>query len=227
MIILDEKKREVYIYDMIGPSWLGLDSGDALVEALNKLGPGDVSIRINSPGGDVFEGFAMYNALKRHDGVVTTHNDALVASAATFPFLAGSVRKVAKLSSVMIHEASTFVAGRADDLMKAADLLEKINLQLAELYSEVSGKSVEDILQMMKEETWMDPKQAKEMKFAYEEEKGPEVNNRIVPQGMYKHTPENYLKPAMRLSAVKQRDESDRIRKLKIKSLTGIDFGVE
>ena len=77
MIMVDSKKREVYLYDMIGPSWLGLDAADTLVEALKTLGPGDISVRINSPGGDVFEGYAMYTQLTQHDGQVTTYNDGL------------------------------------------------------------------------------------------------------------------------------------------------------
>lgn len=229
MIMVDERKREIYVYDMIGPSWMGMDAGSTMVEALALLGDGPVSVRLNSPGGDVFEGYAMYNAIKRHNGEVTTHNDGLVASAATFPFLAGNVRKVSKLSQTMIHEASTIVAGMADDLMEAADRLIAINQQLAELYADVSGKSVDEILAMMKDETWMDAAQSEAMKFATVDEKTVARNTAIVPQGLYKHTPEAYLKPESRLAVAKSRtvDPSDKLRKERIFQLTGVDLRVE
>lgn len=231
MIMVNDKTRELFVYDMIGPSWLGMDAGDTMVEALAMLGSGPVSVRLNSPGGDVFEGFAMYNALERHDGEVTTYNDGLVASAATFPFLAGKKRVVGKLSQTMIHEASTFTRGTGDDLRKAADLLDKINSQLADLYAEVSGKDKDEILAMMKKETWMDSAEATAMKFATSDDQpATTADTRIVPAGMYRNTPEAYLKPQIRLQAVKQRpipDKFDAERKRKILDLTGIDLRVE
>lgn len=226
MIMVDSKKREVYLYDMIGPSWLGLDAADTLVEALKTLGPGDISVRINSPGGDVFEGYAMYTQLTQHDGQVTTYNDGLVASAATFPFLAGAVRKVSPLSMTMIHEASTFVGGNADALLKAADLLDKINKQLGELYASISGETLEAVLQMMAEETWLVPEDAKRMKFATEDAGPTAVDKQIVPKNFYRKTPANYLKPESKLIVAKQRPEKDE-RKEKLYRLTGVDLRVQ
>ncbi len=131
--------------------------------------------------------------------------------------------------------ASIFVlygdCGTGDDLRKAADLLDKINSQLADLYAEVSGKDKNEILAMMKEEKWMDAAEATAMKFATSDDQ-PETtaNTRIVPAGMYRNTPENYLKPIVRLQAVKQRpvpDKFDAERKRKILDLTGIDLRVK
>jgi len=233
MIMLNEEKREVYIYDMIGPAFFGMDSGDALVEALNTLGPGPLSVRINSPGGDVFQGYAMFNALERHDGTVTTHNDGLVASAATFPYLAGSVRKAGKLSQVMIHEASTVAVGNAADLEKAAGLLRDINDQLADLYAGVSGKDKGEILDLMAAETWMNTATATEFGFVTGEdttkpEKEPDL--RIVPKDMYRNTPAAYLKPEILVKAIKHRplpDPYDAERKQRIFDLTGVDLRVK
>lgn len=227
MIMVNSDKREIFLYDMIGPSWMGFDAADTLVEALGMLGPGDISVRINSPGGDVFEGYAMYTNLKRHVGKVSTYNDGLVASAATFPFLAGQDRYVSPLSQTMIHEASTFVGGNASDLLRAADLLEKINVQLAELYSEVSGKDVNDVLQLMADETWLGPKDAKELKFATGDQGTLANDCRIVPQNMYRKTPAAYLKPQSKLVAAHGRSESKADeRKEKILRLTGVDLRV-
>lgn len=229
MIKVNQATREIFLYDMIGPEWMGADSSSTLAEALSLLGAGDISLRINSPGGDVFEGYAMYSQLTRHNGKVTTYNDGLVASAATYPFLAGEERYVSQMSMIMIHEASTFVGGNAADLLKAADLLDKINEQMAEFYASKSNRDVETIKQQMTDETWIKPDEAKEMGFATGDGASVQAETRIVPRGLYKHTPASYLKPESRLALqkVQAKSAADEERKEKLFRLTGVDLRVK
>jgi len=228
MLMVNQDSREIFIYDEIGPSWFGMDSADDLVRALTLLGEGPISVRINSPGGSVFEGYGMYNNLKRHKGKVTTYNDGLAASAASVVFLAGEERVMTSLSMVMIHEASTIVWGNADDLLKTADLLDKINSQLADVYAEISGVDKAEILQMMEDETWLDLDTSKALKFATGSGNGPEVPKNIVPKNRYKHTPQSYLKPDSMLKMVKNRKDAEKeTRYEKLFRLTGIDLRVK
>jgi ATP-dependent Clp protease protease subunit len=226
MLMVNEGTRELFIYDDIGPSWAGMVSGDDVIRALALLGSGPVNVRINSPGGSVFDGYAIYNSLKRHDGKVTTYNDGLAASAASIVFLAGEERLASSLSMVMIHEAATIAFGNAEDFVQVADLLKKINEQVAEVYAEVSGKSKEEVLGMMNKETWLDYQESKSLSFVTNSSTAPEVEKKIVPQNRYKHTPQAYLKPDQILTMVKNRPDQEK-RYEKLFALTGVDLRVK
>jgi ATP-dependent protease ClpP protease subunit len=229
--MVNTDSREVFIYDEIGPSWMGMDSAEDMVRALAMLGAGPVSVRINSPGGDVFAGYAMYNSLRKHNGKVTTYNDGLAASAASVVLLAGEERVGSALSQVMIHEASTIAFGNADDFLKVADLLKNINGQLADLYATVSGASKDDVLAMMADETWLPMDSAMAMKFYTkkdDDESYQGVNRQIVPKGMYKHAPEAFLKPEQMLKLVKNRPDAEKEKRYeKLFNLTGVDLRVK
>ena len=228
MLMVNQDTREIFIYDEIGPAWLGMDSADDVVRALAILKDGPVNVRINSPGGSVFEGYGIYNNLRKHKGKVTTYNDGLAASAASIVFLAGEERIASSLSMVMIHEAATIAFGNADDFLKVADLLEQINGQLAQVYANVSGVDKAEILQMMADETWLDFDSSLAMKFATGKEEDRKVESKIVPKGMYKNTPANYLKSEQMLKMVKNRpDATTEKRYEKLFNLTGIDLRVK
>lgn len=225
MLMVNQESREIFIYDAIGPSWTGMVGADEVVQALGLLGKGPVNVRINSPGGAVFEGYTIYNSLKRHDGKVTTYNDGLAASAASIAFLAGEERIASKLSMIMIHEAATFLFGNAEGLRKEADILEKINGQIADVYAEVSGKSKDEVLAMMNEETWLDYEEGKAMLFITNFCTGPKVEQKIVPQNLYRKTPQAYLKPSAMLSMVKNRPDAAKQKRMeKLFNLTGVDL---
>jgi ATP-dependent Clp protease protease subunit len=228
MLMVNQDSRELFIYDDIGPSWAGMVGSEDVVRALGMLGSGPVSVRINSPGGSVFEGYAIYNALKRHDGKVTTYNDGLAASAASIVFLSGEERVASNLSMVMIHEAATIAFGNANDFIQIADLLEKINGQIADLYVGISGKDKQEILEMMNQETWLDYEESKSMAFVTNTANVPNVDRKIVPQNRYKKTPQAYLKPAAMLSMVKHRPNAEKEKRYeKLFNLTGVDLRVK
>jgi ATP-dependent protease ClpP protease subunit len=149
---------EVMIYNEIGAFGI---TAEAFVNELKDITAKNLSVRINSPGGDCFDAFAIFNALKNYKGRVTTSIDGLAASAATVIMLAGSEVNIAANGYLMIHCASSGVWGGADDMMKAAALLEKLNLTIAETYAQKTGKTPEEMLAIVQEETWFNADEAK------------------------------------------------------------------
>lgn len=127
---------------------------------------GDVEARINSPGGDAFEGLAIYNLLAGHSGRVRVIIDSIAASAASLIAMAGDPIIMLQGSTLMLHEPAGVAVGSADDMQKSADVLDTVAQQFAEIYAKRTGKSVEDIRALMKEETWMDSEAAVEAGFA-------------------------------------------------------------
>lgn len=140
--------------------------GDITCSAENALE--SVAVEINSPGGSVFEGQRIYNALKgisaRGVEVITTVSG-LAASMGSVILLAGDTRKMTQGSRVMIHEASTMAYGDAAQLRTQSNVLEGISSEIADIYAERTNGSTEDMRELMKAETWMDAKQAKELGF--------------------------------------------------------------
>lgn len=136
--------RELMIYGRIGGGgWFsdGISASD-VAAALKDLGPGHVDVRINSGGGDVFDGVAMHSLLARHPGGVTTHVDGLAASAASFIMLAGDEVKASRNAMVMIHDAMTGTWGSAATHQRAIDLLALVSDNIADMYAEKAGEDV-------------------------------------------------------------------------------------
>jgi ATP-dependent Clp endopeptidase proteolytic subunit ClpP len=137
----DAGPTRVDIYDEIGGSWLfgGVSAVDFVAE-LAQIN-GDLEVHINSPGGDVFDGLAIYNSLAQRPGNVTTVVDGLAASAASFIAQAGTTRVIAPGAMMMIHDASGACMGNAGDMRELADLLDKVSDNLAAIYADRSGRA--------------------------------------------------------------------------------------
>lgn len=144
-------KAEVYIYDIIG-DW-GVSAGDVVAE-LRSIGDLPIDLHINSEGGSVFDGLAIYNALRNHSKPVTAYVDALAASAASFIAMAAGRIVIAKNASMMIHDAMGFAMGNAADLRSLADLLDESSETIAEIYDDRAGGGVSKWRDLMKAETW-------------------------------------------------------------------------
>ena len=112
-------------------------------------------VHINSMGGDVFEGWAIHDIIKATGKTIITQAEGLVASIATVPFLAGSERRITENSQLMIHNPWGFAGGDATDVQKYADQLKKEEDKLADFYASATGTSRDDIVAMMKEETYL------------------------------------------------------------------------
>ncbi len=159
----DGGHAEILIYGEIGADWFGEGiAAEDLVKELASLDVATLDVRINSVGGQVFEGLAIYNALDRHPAKVTTHIDGMAASIASIVALAGDTVRIAENAFVMIHNAHGFSVGNATAMRKMADILEKLDGSLAETYVAKTGKSSKVIRAMMDEETWFSAAEALE-----------------------------------------------------------------
>ena len=163
----DPARGEMTLYGEISDaSWFGDETTPAQVaEELKALG--DITaldVYINSPGGDVFAGLAIYNILRRLEGVrVTAHVDGLAASAASVIVMAADRIVMPRNALLMIHRAWAYANGNAAELQKMADTLERIDGQLAQIYADRGGQSREKMAALMEAETWMDAAQAAEL----------------------------------------------------------------
>jgi ATP-dependent Clp endopeptidase proteolytic subunit ClpP len=149
---------EVYIYDEIGT--FGVTSGSFLNE-LRGL-DGDVALHLNSPGGDVFDGLAIYQALKNRAGSTTVHVDGLAASIASVIAMGADRVVMAPKAQLMIHEGFTAAVGDAADMRKLADLLDRTSDSIASVYADKAGGSVDHWRNRMREETWYSADEALE-----------------------------------------------------------------
>lgn len=127
---------------------------------------GNITIRLNSGGGDVFEGIEIYNFLKSLDNKVTIEVTALAASAASIIAMAGDEIKMCTGSTMMIHEASTIAWGTKADIQKVLNSLDTIDESLISIYAERTSRSVEEIQNWLEEETWFTAEKAVELGLA-------------------------------------------------------------
>lgn len=184
---INEKEGEIKVYGEITKyPWKEYGETSALLftEELNLLKDVKrINLRINSPGGSVFEAQTMYNSLKqfaKDRGIeIVTFIEGVAASAATFLALAADKVKIGEGCLFMIHNPSTYASGYSNELRKAADLLDKIKENILDIYEKKSSLSREDIAQKMDEETWFTAKEAVEAGFADEIETFEEVKNNI------------------------------------------------
>lgn len=160
----DGTEATIYLYDLIDAYW-GV-SAQAFVRDLNGLTASTIHLRINSPGGDVFEGRAIATAIAQHSATVVAHVDGLAASAASFIAIAADRVEMAQGSFLMIHKASAFAYGNADELKDLVALLEKVDGSLVAEYVKKTGKTAEAIAEWMADETWFTAEEAVAEGFA-------------------------------------------------------------
>ena len=174
-----EQSATINIYgDITSWEWFDTDiSAATLSKQLDALGDvNQIDVFINSYGGEVAEGLAIYNALRRHKAKVTTYCDGFACSIASVIFMAGDERIMNESSLLMIHNAWTTVQGNAEELRKQAEDLEKITQASVEAYKAHSSLSEEEIKELMDAETWILPSEAAEYGFATAIESGSDSN---------------------------------------------------
>lgn len=144
------------IFDQIGEDWFGGSgvSAKAFSQAMQDVGPGPLVVEINSPGGNVWDGLAIYNMLRGRQAPVTTRVVGIAASIASIIALAGDTVEIADAALIMIHDPSGMVAGSSEDMRKMADALDQHAEVLAGIYRKKTGRSIESIRAVMKAETW-------------------------------------------------------------------------
>lgn len=159
----------VYLYGYIGEDFWAIDGGNTakkFATELDALSPRDIDLRINSEGGDVFEGYAIYSAINRYPGRVVAYVDGLAASIASIFPLAANETVIGEAAFFAIHYPWTCTGGNAEDLRKTADLLDAIGEQMVGIYEKHSNKSADEIRSAMAAETWIDAEEAVEWGFA-------------------------------------------------------------
>ena len=133
-----------------------------------NAGEGDVTVWINSPGGNVFAAAEIYTMLKDYKGSITVKIDAIAASAASVVAMAGDVVQMSPVAMLMIHDPSTVAMGNTKDMEKAIEVLNEVKESIINAYASKSGLSHARIANFMSNETWMNAKKAVELGFADE-----------------------------------------------------------
>lgn len=164
-----DNKAEIVIYAPIGDSWFG-DSVTAkqFHEELKKMPDStkEIELRINSPGGDVFEGITIYNRLKQHKAKVKVFVDGMAASIASIIALAGDEIYMGEGSQMMIHLPWTIAFGNRNDFDNTVNRLVDIEEQMISIYRNKTGLSRDEIRGMLEKETWMDAQESLDKGFA-------------------------------------------------------------
>lgn len=166
---VSDDANTINIFDVIGEDyWTGEGwTATRVAGLLRYIGADqDVTVNINSPGGDMFEGLAIYNLLREHKGEVTTKIMGVAASAASVVALGGDKVEIARAGFLMIHNAWILVAGNRNDLRSYADYLEPFDKAMADIYSARSGMPIEEAQALMDAESWIGGSEAIEMGFA-------------------------------------------------------------
>lgn len=156
------------IYDAIGADFFGEGiTGKGISAAIGEAGEfSSILLRLNSPGGDLFEGVAIYNLLKSQGKPVNVMVDGLAASAASLIAMAGETCIMGEGSCMMIHQAMGMVGGYAADMRQTADILDTVTSSAADIYVARTGMKKDEVMKMMEAETWMTPQEAIAKGFA-------------------------------------------------------------
>jgi len=183
------KAAEISIHDEIG---LWGVSASAFMRDLRGMGELDeIHLSIHSPGGDVLDGWAIYNSLKNSKAKITARVEGLAASMASVILMAADTVEIPENAYVMIHNPWGLAIGDADEMRDTADLLDKLGNGLVNAYASRTGNSEKDIREMMDAETWMDGKEAVERGFADKLLDGVALSARAFDNRKFKMTPQS------------------------------------
>lgn len=160
-------EHTINIYSTVGEYGYGDGMTAKIVDSVLRKADGrDVTVNINSPGGDFFEGLAIYNLLKSYEGNVVINVLGMAASAASVVAMAGDEINIGKQAFIMIHNAWLVAIGNKHDLMDIADTLEQFDASMRDLYVEKTGQDPKAVTRMMDKETWIRGDDAIDQGFA-------------------------------------------------------------
>lgn len=191
----DQDVAKILVYDEIGKNWFG-EGVDAkeFVQDLHKLDVDRIDLHINSPGGNVFDGNAIYNALRVHKANVKVMIDGIAASAASVIAMSGDKIIMPENSMMMIHNPAGMVWGTAEQMIKMADTLEKVKIGVVASYKRKTGNKTDEIAEMMNDETWFTAKEAVDKGFADEVAEPSNVQNAFdIKLFNYKNLPDRFV----------------------------------
>ena len=153
---------DIYIFDEIGTYGV---TAQEFISEIKDLKDMPINLRINSLGGDVFDGMAMYNVIKRREAKTTVYIEGIAASIATIIALGADEVIMAENSLFMIHNAWGGTSGEAKDMRKTAETLDKITSELTDIYVKKTGLSYDALAEMMDEESWLNAQEAFDLGF--------------------------------------------------------------
>jgi len=164
----DDDERSISIYDVIGfDYWTGEGvTAKRIAGALRSMGKGPVTVNVNSPGGDFFEGLAIYNLLREHQGEVTVKVLGLAASAASVLAMAGDTIQIGRAAFLMVHNTWTIGMGNRHDFRDLSETLEPFDMAAADIYAVRAGIDAKAAAKLMDAETWIGGSAAVEQGFA-------------------------------------------------------------
>lgn len=164
-----EDDNSISVFDVIGEDWWTGEGVTAkrISAALRKIGADKpVTVNINSPGGDLFEGLAIYNLLREHRGEVTVKVLGVAASAASIIAMAGSRVEIARAGFLMVHNTWIVAMGNRHDMAEFAEWLAPFDEAMADVYAAHTGRPVDEMQGLMDAESWISGKAAIEGGFA-------------------------------------------------------------
>jgi ATP-dependent Clp protease protease subunit len=150
-------EADIRIYGEIGWPYT---SAEYFIAELEAITAPTINLRINSPGGDIFDGIAIFNAIDRHPSNIIAHIDGLAASTASWLAVAADEVRIAANGYMMIHDPWAVAYGTADEIRKTAEVLDKLKGTIAEMYAEKSGQDAAHFLEQMSAETWYTAQEA-------------------------------------------------------------------
>lgn len=159
---VDSREADVYIFgDIVAYRWDEQDtSAWSFQRELREIDADIIRVHIDSYGGNVSEGWAIYNTLREHPAKIETYADGFVASAALYPYLAGDVRQASPVAAFYLHNVLTAAAGYAEDLEKAAEEIRKLTEIGVQAFVERTGMAADEVRRLMDAETWLSPEEA-------------------------------------------------------------------
>lgn len=183
--------------DIVSEKWFDEEtSATSFRDALKELGDvSTINLSINSGGGSVFDGIAIYNMLKSHKATVNVYVEGLAASIASVIAMAGDTITMRSGSMMMVHMPWTLSQGNAEEMRRTADTLEKTGDSIVDIYSERTGISPDDIRNIMNDETWLSAEEAVEQGWATKLDKKEAVMNSVPKEilGRFSNVPKNVL----------------------------------
>ena len=163
-----QREADIYIFGDIVPfEFFESDvSAHGITQQIKDLDVDQINVHIDSYGGAVSEGWAIYNALKNHPAKVVTYGDGFVASAALYPFMAGDERFASNLSAFYFHQVWISASGYADELRAAANEAELMTEVGLNAFTDNTGMTADEVRELQKSETWLTPSEALERGIA-------------------------------------------------------------
>ena len=206
LVAKSDDMYELTLYGAIGESWFEESvTAKNVINEIKKIPDKvkEIQVRLNSPGGSVFDGITIYERLRQHKAKKTVYVDGVAASIASIIAMAGDEIHVGEGSFIMIHRPMTGIYGNAAELEKTIDILDKIENQMIAIYSRKTGLSNAEVSKLMSEETWFNADESLDKGFATNKT-GVEANLRMVASALKNGA--SWIKKTPNLAALKKKD---------------------